>query len=52
MDIETIKQRLADLYDADELVDLLDLTVEELVEAFEDKVRGNSDLMADIRSAE
>lgn len=52
MDIETIKQRLADLYDPDELVSLLDLTVEDLVEAFEDKVRADEDLMADIRSAE
>lgn len=32
------KQDTLDRYDPDELVDAIDLTVEEIIEAFEDKV--------------
>ena len=36
--IEEIKQRLAHLSDPEELVDVLEISIEELTDAFEDKI--------------
>jgi hypothetical protein len=36
--IDLLKQRVAERYDPDYLVDVLDITSEELLEAFEDKL--------------
>lgn len=38
MDVETLKKRIATLYDADAIVDLLDISVEQLLDAFEELV--------------
>lgn len=43
MDIEVIKARLADMYDPDALVDILEISVEDIVDAFEDRVRSRID---------
>ena len=36
--LEELKERLVDQYDPDEIVELLDLSTEQIVEAFEDLV--------------
>ena len=42
--IEILKQRIVDMYDPDELVDILHLSSTDIVEAFEDVVLENSHL--------
>lgn len=38
IDYETLKNRIADAFDTDTLCDLLRITVEDLLDAFEDRV--------------
>lgn len=42
--LAVLKERIAEAYDADELVDLLDISSEELLEAFEEKLEEKRDL--------
>lgn len=52
MDIVTLKERIAERYDPDYLVDVLGITSEELVEAFEEKVLANKELRAEVEDLE
>lgn len=52
MDIETLKQRIASSYDADVVVDLLGITVEQLLNAFEDLVLLHRDVFIDLDDVE
>lgn len=42
--LEILKERIDFAYDADSIVDMLDISVAELLEAFEDKLRERRDL--------
>lgn len=46
--IEQFRLRLVDRYTATELVDLLDITIEEILEAFEEKWRENAFLQEEV----
>lgn len=48
MDIRTLKERVAERYDPDYLVDVLGISSEELLEAFEDKLLANKELRAEV----
>lgn len=52
MDIEILKQRIAARYDADVVVDLLGITVEQLLDAFEDLVLTHRDVFIDLEDVE
>lgn len=46
--VQEIKDRLADRYTAAEIADLLDLPVEELIEAFWERIVGSATLMEEV----
>lgn len=46
--IEQFRLRLVDRYTATELVDLLDITIEEILEAFEEKWQENAFLQEEV----
>lgn len=52
IDIETLKERIADKYDPDVLVDLLQVSVHDLLEAFEDRLADNLDLFSELTDYE
>lgn len=52
MNIRILKERLAALYDPDELVDVLGVTTEELLEAFEDVVWAKRRLFPEVDDIE
>ena len=47
VELQELKQRLADAYDPDELVDLLDLSSEDIIEKFEDRVADMHDYLVE-----
>lgn len=51
-DLETLKQRIAAHYDADTLVDLLDITAEQLLDAFEELILQHRDVFIDLEDVE
>lgn len=52
MNIKILKERLAELYDPDELVDVLGVTTEELLEAFEEIVWAKRRLFPEVDDIE
>lgn len=52
MNIKILKERIAELYDPDELVDILGVSTEELLEAFEDLVWAKRHLFPEVEDIE
>ena len=52
MDMTTLLERLAERYDPDYLVDILSITSEELLEAFEERVWANKELRDSVEDLE
>jgi len=46
--LQKLKERVADRYDPEYIVDLLSITSEELVEAFEDRLLANRDEFSEV----
>lgn len=50
-DIDTLKERIADAYDPDDLLTLLHIDVEDLLEAFEDRLHIYREEFADLEDS-
>ena len=46
--LSVLKERIAERYDPDYLVDILDISSEEILEAFEDKLREKRDEFSEV----
>lgn len=48
INLDVLKNRIADMYDPDDLVDLLGISVADLLDAFEERVINNMELWEDL----
>lgn len=48
INLDVLKNRIADMYDPDDLVDLLGISVADLLDAFEERVINNMEIWEDL----